>query len=142
MSRLRDWLFLAFAISSSACASSEMDLARSPGDPAAISRPDPAPIAVLDADFDPATLAPPGATMDGGGHEGHSMPTESTAPSQPANDGAGAMYTCAHHPDVTAPGPGACPKCGMDLIKKSPATAPKPEPPKPKANPHEGMEGM
>jgi hypothetical protein len=26
------------------------------------------------------------------------------------------VYTCPMHPEVRRPGPGKCPKCGMDLI--------------------------
>lgn len=29
-----------------------------------------------------------------------------------------AAYTCPMHPDVEAPGPGRCPKCGMDLVPR------------------------
>ncbi len=34
------------------------------------------------------------------------------------------VYTCEMHPEVISDKPGKCPKCGMELIKKSvPATA-------------------
>lgn len=29
------------------------------------------------------------------------------------------QYTCPMHPEVAQPGPGKCPKCGMDLVSKS-----------------------
>lgn len=29
------------------------------------------------------------------------------------------VYTCTMHPDVKADKPGACPKCGMDLVEKA-----------------------
>jgi len=29
-------------------------------------------------------------------------------------------YTCPMHPEVQSPTPGKCPKCGMDLVRKSP----------------------
>ncbi|HWW61137.1 MAG TPA: heavy metal-binding domain-containing protein [Thermoanaerobaculia bacterium] len=29
------------------------------------------------------------------------------------------LYTCAMHPEVTSMKPGACPKCGMTLVKKA-----------------------
>lgn len=29
-----------------------------------------------------------------------------------------AVYTCSMHPEVKLDKPGACPKCGMDLVKK------------------------
>ena len=29
-------------------------------------------------------------------------------------------YTCPMHPDVDHAGPGACPKCGMDLVPREP----------------------
>jgi hypothetical protein len=28
------------------------------------------------------------------------------------------VYTCPMHPEVTSDGPGTCPKCNMDLVKK------------------------
>jgi Cu+-exporting ATPase len=28
------------------------------------------------------------------------------------------IYTCPMHPEVQQPGPGKCPKCGMNLEKK------------------------
>ncbi|MBL7852432.1 MAG: efflux RND transporter periplasmic adaptor subunit [Cyclobacteriaceae bacterium] len=33
------------------------------------------------------------------------------------------VYTCPMHPEVTQPGPGKCPVCGMDLVKKASPTA-------------------
>jgi len=33
-------------------------------------------------------------------------------------------YTCSMHPDIHAPKPGNCPKCGMKLIKEKPTSAP------------------
>jgi Cu(I)/Ag(I) efflux system membrane fusion protein len=38
--------------------------------------------------------------------------TESTTTQQKVT------YTCSMHPDVVSDKPGACPKCGMDLIVK------------------------
>ena len=29
------------------------------------------------------------------------------------------QYTCPMHPEVVTNAPGKCPKCGMDLVKKS-----------------------
>jgi hypothetical protein len=29
------------------------------------------------------------------------------------------MYFCPMHPEVTSDQPGKCPKCGMDLVKRS-----------------------
>lgn len=31
----------------------------------------------------------------------------------------GEVYTCPMHPEVISDKPGSCPKCGMDLVKKS-----------------------
>lgn len=36
------------------------------------------------------------------------------------------VWTCPMHPEVRLPGPGKCPKCGMDLVKASPDAAPAP----------------
>lgn len=30
------------------------------------------------------------------------------------------VYTCAMHPEVRSDKPGKCPKCGMDLVRKTP----------------------
>ncbi len=32
---------------------------------------------------------------------------------------AGTVYTCPMHPEVVSDHPGKCPKCGMDLVKKT-----------------------
>ena len=42
-----------------------------------------------------------------------------SAPQQPAPGRAGAIYTCPMHPEIEQIGPGACPKCGMDLEPKT-----------------------
>src|SRR5687767_2775895 len=41
------------------------------------------------------------------------------------------IYTCIMHPEVQKSRPGSCPKCGMDLVKKTiRVAAPKPAAPK------------
>ncbi len=52
-----------------------------------------------------------GDTAVGGGPE--------SGPQAPA-----AGFTCPMHPDVVATEPGACPKCGMDLVPVDPASPP------------------
>ena len=34
------------------------------------------------------------------------------------------VWTCPMHPEIREPGPGKCPKCGMDLVKETPAPPP------------------
>jgi len=49
------------------------------------------------------------------------------APAKPGSAGpavSGAIYTCPMDPEVRQPGPGACPKCGMDLEREIVAPAP------------------
>ena len=49
------------------------------------------------------------------------------APAGPGSAGpavSGAIYTCPMDPEVRQPGPGACPKCGMDLEREIVASAP------------------
>ncbi|OSZ77894.1 copper oxidase [Chitinophagaceae bacterium IBVUCB2] len=41
-------------------------------------------------------------------------------------------YTCPMHPEIHAPGPGSCPKCGMNLVKEKPKPVKKPVVKKPK----------
>jgi CopA family copper-resistance protein len=67
-------------------------------------------------------------------HEGHNMPARTKATTAKSQ----VIYTCPMHPDVKADKPGKCPKCGMDLIKKTvkaePSKPDKPEAPvKPEA---------
>jgi P-type Cu+ transporter len=50
-----------------------------------------------------------------------------SAPAKPGSAGpavSGAIYTCPMDPEVRQPGPGACPKCGMDLEREIVAPAP------------------
>lgn len=52
-----------------------------------------------------------------------SLASCSTQPSQ--DQAGGEAYTCPMHPEVLQPGPGKCPVCGMDLVKKAaPASTP------------------
>ena len=46
--------------------------------------------------------------------------TESTEPMDSTSNEqmAKVQYTCSMHPDVLQDGPGKCPKCGMELVKK------------------------
>jgi hypothetical protein len=50
-------------------------------------------------------------------------------PAKPTSDeGAGrpatTVFTCPMHPEVISDRPGKCPKCGMTLVPKQPATKP------------------
>lgn len=44
----------------------------------------------------------------------------SAQPAPSAKPGAGTVYTCPMHPDVTQSAPGRCPKCGMELVPRAP----------------------
>lgn len=49
--------------------------------------------------------------------EASTQPQSDTSSKAPAGSGASKpMYTCPMHPEVRQPGPGRCPKCGMDLV--------------------------
>lgn len=60
--------------------------------------------------------APPGDP-----HAGHGGHGQSSTPVQ----GSVMAYTCPHHPEVQAPAPGSCPKCGTRMVRK-PAPEPRP----------------
>ena len=47
-------------------------------------------------------------------HEGHDLPKQkqNTVTTK-------TIYTCPMHPEVQSNKPGTCPKCGMDLVKKT-----------------------
>lgn len=49
------------------------------------------------------------------------VPTQrATQPRPPVPDAKRAVvYTCPMHPEVIQPGPGQCPKCGMNLVVRS-----------------------
>jgi hypothetical protein len=47
-------------------------------------------------------------------------PSAKTEKAEPAEKNASAItYTCPMHPKVAETKPGACPKCGMDLVEKT-----------------------
>lgn len=58
-----------------------------------------------------------GGHSDHGDHSGHGTATyrQVDAGRAPAAD----QYVCPMHPEVTSDAPGKCPKCGMDLVKRS-----------------------
>ena len=58
--------------------------------------------------------APPNTASPGGhDHGGAAAPSKAKA-----------VYTCPMHPEVLSDKPGRCPKCGMNLVKKSGGAAP------------------
>ena len=51
--------------------------------------------------------------------------SEAPRPQPPPADGmhhGHALYTCPMHPEVVSEQPGQCPKCGMKLVPKAPAS--------------------
>ena len=54
-----------------------------------------------------STTTPPTAGNDSTAHATGAAP-----------DAMAVVYTCEMHPEVRSDKPGACPKCGMDLIEK------------------------
>ena len=68
-------------------------------------------------EMDPNMKMEPGEGQDMDPHKGHvmtpSLPSSTPSSSAPA-------YTCLMHPEVMKDKPGACPICGMPLVKKSP----------------------
>jgi len=48
-------------------------------------------------------------------------PAPTTARDEPGAIPAVAVYTCPMHKEITAAGPGTCPKCGMALVQVQPA---------------------
>ena len=92
------------------------DLAPAPSAPAATAptAAPPTPPPAHDHAAHGAEVAAPPNTASSGGHD-HAR----AAPSK-----AKAVYTCPMHPEVLSDKPGRCPKCGMNLVKKSGDAAP------------------
>ncbi len=101
-----------------ACASVPTPATRSPKSPAHPEAPEavtpPAAPVLLGGDDDsaPPLSTAPEAEMPM--HRGHAMPSASPSPTPDTS----AVYTCPMHPQVKADKPGACPICGMKLIRK------------------------
>lgn len=73
----------------------------------------------------PATT--PDAHSHAGVHESHGATGSASGAHAGAQPQTAAVYTCPMHPEVSQPGPGRCPKCGMDLVLKTGgASAPQP----------------
>lgn len=70
---------------------------------------------------------PPPEATSAGGHPAATGGGAAGGAEQPTPGGASADWTCPMHPEVSAPGPGACPKCGMALVPR-PADEPAFEP--------------
>jgi hypothetical protein len=51
-------------------------------------------------------------------HPGHGQMNGEMGGSHPAGTDESVRYTCTMHPDVITKSPGACPKCGMQLVPK------------------------
>jgi len=56
-----------------------------------------------------------GAAAGPAGAHGNAAPADTS-------HGAGQMYSCPMHPEVTSDKPDRCPKCGMDLVRTAPKT--------------------
>jgi hypothetical protein len=95
----------AMVVGSLACAGDSWPTGRSPNDPSNPSAPE-APLHVAEATSASAVLPPSPAAGD-------------TPKGAPPND-AGVIYTCPMHPEVRSDTPGHCPKCGMNLVPKTP----------------------
>lgn len=63
---------------------------------------------------EPVRLEDPG---HGGHHDGHADEAMREGEHGSAEPSA-AEYTCPMHPEVSNPGPGGCPKCGMALVPR------------------------
>lgn len=87
---------LAALLLSVACVSSRLDL---PSDHPANAKARTAPLELASLHAQPAVAH----------HHGEASPAADT-------------YTCPMHPEITQNAPGKCPKCGMNLVKKSSAT--------------------
>ena len=94
----------------SACASSRLEL---PSDHPANPRARTAPLELASLLAEAPASSPRREPAPAHAHD-HATPTGDT-------------YTCPMHPEVERSGPGQCPICGMNLVKKS-APAPKQEP--------------
>jgi hypothetical protein len=71
----------------------------------------------------PAATAPPPGPSAQAAHASHSAgagPAATRPSTQPA------PYVCPMHPKVTSAAAGACPQCGMALVKRPAATSPAP----------------
>lgn len=113
----------------SACVSTNADVPRGhPANPTSPSAPlalTPVLTAVAAANTDAEAADPHG--MEGMSHHHHrdavAPPTSSAEPARGASKegdspAAAEVWTCSMHPQVTKSGPGKCPICGMNLIKR------------------------
>jgi hypothetical protein len=95
----------AMVVGSLACAADSWPTGRSPNDPSNPSAPE-APLHVAEATRASAALPP--------------TPAAGETPTGAAPADAGVIYTCPMHPEVRSDTPGHCPKCGMNLVPKTP----------------------
>lgn len=116
---MRRLLVLPMGLLFAACASVPAPATRSPQNQAHPSAPEAAtppasPLLMLAGHGEiPAPKEPAPHDMDRKMHGGHSMPGPASSPTASPS-----AYSCPMHPHVRSDKPGACPVCGMTLIKK------------------------
>jgi len=113
-----------------ACAAAALPARKAALDPSDPDAPESKPLPISTA------LAPERALADeadqGRNHEGHQHGAVQDG-AQGSPDPGVADYTCPMHPEISQPGPGQCPKCGMALVpreqKAEPKSSGEPNPP-------------
>jgi hypothetical protein len=114
-SRLGAGLFTVLLIAIAGCVSTSLDLPRDhPANPR--------------ASTPPLLLSNPlqaGSAVPAPGHDAATHATHDRAETQQSKPESGEVWTCPMHPEVVRGGPGKCPICGMNLVKR--AKAPEPQ---------------
>jgi hypothetical protein len=110
-------LWMMLACTGASCSPGPVPVSQSPRDPSSPSAPEGIVPVLASAGPRPSGPESPASPAEHRDHGKTGAPPVQHAATSDAGD-VSAIYVCPMHPEVTSPGPGRCPKCGMNLVPR------------------------